>query len=722
MVQSNNLDAALQQAVGLQQAGRLAEAAQLYQAILAQKPSHAEALHWFGMLNHQLGDKGQALNLLRKAIKKQGKVGLYHYHLGLVLAADGKLDEAAMAYERALTLRPDLAAAANNLGAIRVQQGRAEAALRALRKAVKLQPGLAEANKNLGNALIMAGDLEAAVAAYRTAMGGMPRDIELRNNFAHALMETGDTEQALRLLGETLEAAPDNAAAHNLKGAAFKLMARDQEARAAFKRALELDPDCVEALVNLAVAEITDDEQKAGEELLRQALAAAPDNIEALTNLGSLLTKSGRPDEAIAPLEHLARLQPNDPARHIALASTLRLAHREQEAAAALRQAVKLAPGDCEAMTLLGDTLLDAGDIAQAHKLFRNALAQCPDEAGAYVSLTVSQKITAAELPLLQQMESLLTRCAARDDAEAEVEKLHFALGKGYNDLGDYERAFQHYAAGNRIAHRHMQFDRGEHTAQVDGIIATCDRRFFAARREFGSDSRRPIFILGMPRSGTTLTEQILASHSQVFGADELIYWSHQAQELGTGYGALDVATVKAMAAGYLEHLAAIDADSRHVTDKMPGNFMHLSLIHLAFPQARIVHCLRNPVDTCLSVFFQSFSGHHPYAYDLDDLAFYYREYRRLMAHWRETLPADVFMELQYEELLAEPEATARRLLAFCDLDWEPACLEFHRSARSVRTASRWQVRQPLYNSSRERWRHYAAHLGPLLPLLEAQG
>ncbi len=294
------------------------------------------------------------------------------------------------------------------------------------------------------------------------------------------------------------------------------------------------------------------------------------------------------------------------------------------------------------------------------------------------------------------------------------------------DDCKRYEEAFEHYRKGNAAKRRLVRFDADHYRAWVARIREVFTAAFFAERAGLGEPSERPVFVVGMPRSGTTLVEQILASHPAVFGAGELrgIFESVCALEdrAGAAYPgfvpALDEAAIRGAARRYLDALRSVDADAPRVTDKMPTNFFHLGFIALMFPGARIIHCRRDAMDTCLSNFVQLFREGHYYAYDLGDIAAYYRGYQGIMAHWREVLPIPMH-EIQYEALVEDQERISRELIDYMGLEWDARCLDFHRSDRAVRTASNWQVRQPLYRGARKRWEHYAKQLTQLESDLE---
>jgi len=310
----------------------------------------------------------------------------------------------------------------------------------------------------------------------------------------------------------------------------------------------------------------------------------------------------------------------------------------------------------------------------------------------------------------------------ADDDFRDEESRLiaRFALGKLYDDCSEYDKAFEHYAIGNALKRRSIDFDADEHTAWVDRVLDTFTEEFFRVHANEGNQSTRPVFIIGMIRSGTSLVEQILASHSCVYGAGELLEIPGLVRDLpdilqtqGTYpecIRRLDSRAIRVASERYLQALAGRDDQALRVIDKLPTNFLYLGLIAVMFPNAHIVHCRREPLDTCLSIYFQRFSQGHHYAYDFEDIAAYYAEYERLMRHWKKVLPVKI-LDVSYARLVDDLEAETRRMLGFCDLQWEETCLAFHRSARSVRTASSWQVRQPLYRTAQARWKHYGAHL-----------
>jgi hypothetical protein len=321
------------------------------------------------------------------------------------------------------------------------------------------------------------------------------------------------------------------------------------------------------------------------------------------------------------------------------------------------------------------------------------------------------RKMSPADAPWRDAAERVL----ARGLPAAHAVNLHHALGKYYDDVDDRDAAFHHHRRGNELARAsRSRYDRAEMTQRVTRTLAAFDRHALAALRPGGLASERPVFVVGMPRSGTSLTEQILASHPEVHGAGELLYWILAADAEHAASAEKRAATIAELGRAYLEGLTTQSPDASRVVDKLPVNFRNIGLIHAALPGARFIHLERNSLDTCLSIYFQGFSASHSYATDFGDLAHYYHEYRRLMAHWRAVLPPQTLLDVRYEDLVDDPESWSRRMLAHIGLPWDPRCLEFHRTHRPVLTASNWQVRQPISKGSVDRWRRYERFIGPL--------
>lgn len=477
-----------------------------------------------------------------------------------------------------------------------------------------------------------------------------------------------------------------------------------------------------------------------------------PNHPEALNLLGNLAQEANRVDLSIDMFEKSVAIKPKDPAYRVNLANSLLLADQSDLALKHVRKALSLKPGLPEALSTaarayracgkgedaekmykrllamdpnnvnakvgLADTLVEQGQTEQAVAMYRDVLNKAPGTLGAVTGLTRARRFQ-SEDPEFQAFEALISSPAV---ATKDRTAVHFALGKMYDDVQQFDRAFEHYQSAK--AGTAAKFDLRRYRSFVDRSIELFTPLFFLPRRKFGEPSDRPVFIVGMPRSGTTLTEQILSSHPDVTGAGELPDIEHATVNLAGGANRFSEAyfdnlrdctpeRVKRTAQRYLRTLKRRSTTSKRVVDKMPHNFEALGVIALMFPNARIVHCRRDPMDTCVSCFTQHFRETHGYTAALASLGHYYREYERLMDHWREHLPIK-FLDVYYETVVNDLEGQARRLVEFAELPWDDACVRFHENKRLVRTPSRWQVRQPVYRTSLERWKRYDKHLGPL--------
>jgi tetratricopeptide (TPR) repeat protein len=596
----------------------------------------------------------------------------------------GRLEEAAENFRSALQLAPDLAEAHVGLGDALKALGRPDEAAENLRRALKLKPRLAEAHLSLGNALRAQDRLDEAAECFRNAIGLNPDYAEAYSNLGNVLREQGDLDAAIASFRKALEFRPEMAGAHNNLGMALQIQGKLDEAAVSFE----------------------------------QALMHKPDYAEAGINVGHVFREQGKLDAAIGCYRKVLELSPGIAEAHSGLAGALR-EQGEQDAAAESYQRALALDADCISAHLgLGKLCQDTGRFDDARRHFDRVLELKPQHPAAWAALAGLRKMTPDDRPWAETAQRLL---GAAKKPEERMRLCH-ALGKYHDDTCQYEAAFGYYEHANRLKRERIgAFDREAFRQAIDSIIAAHPPEVARQRHAGSSSSRRPLFIAGMPRSGSSLTEQILASHPSVFGAGELRFWGEQAQkhEQAFASGYRDADLLRDMASRCEAELERHSETALRVVDKMPGNFMHLGLIHAAFPDARILHTQRNPADTCLSIYFQDFNNRHKYAADLDDLAFYYREYHRLMAHWREVLPPEVFMEVPYESLLEDQEGWSRRIVGFVGLEWDERCLDFHETGRKVGTASNWQVRQKIYKTSKERWRNYEQFAGPLLPLLE---
>ncbi len=649
--------AAFRAAIGLHKAGKLREAEGAYRRILETWPGDADALHFLGTIALQSRRPAEAIEAIRKAIAIWPKPA-YHYNLGLACIAGG-----------------------DGVGA--------ETAFRA---ALALDPRHAEAQFHLGSLLLRRNDAEAAVEAYRAALAARPDFVDALTNLGNVLVGTGRAAEAIPLLERARDLRPDDADMLTNLGIAQATRSLET-ALETYRSALAVKPDHFGALYNVGVIHSKLEQPAEAAESLRRAIAAAPRRVEARLALACELTDLERFDEAEAIIRQVIAEDPALPPAYTGLASMLRIQGRLDEASEQDRRALELDPNCISALARLAGRLRSKTPADERARL--EALAEAPQ-------VSVKRR-----------------------------RRIHHALA-GVYESEDADRAFEHLAKGN--GYRIAEFARGnrlyapaKREALVDSLIAGFDKAHFARVAGMGSESELPIFVVGMPRSGTTLTEQILASHSQVHGAGELndiprLQARLNRPDAGDDEGsyARDLTTdlIAAEAERHVAKLRRTAPTAIRVVDKAPINFQNLGLIATLFPRVRILHCRRNPVDTCLSCFQQDFTSSIPWSCDLESLGHFYRQYERIMAHWRDVLPVPV-LDVVYEDTVADSESTTRRILEFCGLDWEERTLAFHETDRPVRTASPDQARRPIYGSSVAKWRRYERHLKPLLDALD---
>jgi Flp pilus assembly protein TadD len=442
---------------------------------------------------------------------------------------------------------------------------------------------------------------------------------------------------------------------------------------------------------------------------------AAAELPEARSRLARALEGLGLVDEAIGHFRAAAGPAPSSADRRMDLVMALVLEENMAEAETQLRQVLAADPDLDEAQALLGRILAEAGDFDGAAACFKRALALQPGKAGVYYHLVRARKLTEADRPLLRRMIAAVPSVTL----VSHRVKLHLAIAKAFDDLADYGQAMKYIGKAAAVRKTISSFDRKVLAGQIDALIDLFTPAFLASHAAGGDPSEKPVLIVGMPRSGTTLCEQILSSHSKVVGAGELRFWGAREAAFNErrGDGWID-AWRRSAADDYLALLGALAPDAARVIDKNPFNFLFLGFFHIAFPMARIIHCRRHPIDTCLSIISTHIRTQGAFPADLDDLVFYYRQYARLMEHWRAILPSDRFIEVEYEAVVADPETETRARVAALGLEWEAACLRPEQNQRVVKTSSLWQVRQPIYRGSLERWRRYEPWLGPLRDLL----
>lgn len=564
----------------------------------------------------------------------------------------GRYQEAEALCRDIVAKQPNNAAALHALGLTHYMVRRYDQAIEHMTKAVQFDGTNAQYYCNLGESLRRAQRPDEAIETFEKALALKPEYLHAHLGMANALRDLGRRPEAMARYRLALALNPRFAEAYNYLGAMFLEQDRKTDAIAVLRKAVAIKPAYMEARLTLAHALDADGQLDEAKQVYEQLIAAQPNNTAAHNNLANLLKSQGRIDEAIAHYERALEINPSN--------------------------------------------------VQAYYNLSRAKTAKSDDKE-------------------IARLESMLERPKLTDPERMNV---HFALGKIYDDLGRFEAAFGHFEKANDLDSRSAPFDPRAHKALVDRLIVIFTKALFARRQGFGSESALPVFIVGMPRSGTTLIEQVLASHPRVFGAGELDQISHLVNAISAEISGappypesaaeLDALTACRLGESYVNYIRRLSGGGfARVTDKMPANFTHLGFIALLLPGARVIHATRDPLDTCLSCYFQHFTAPMPFANKLASLGRYYRGYERLMAHWRQVLPLPM-LEVPYEEMVDDHEAMCRKIVEFCGLEWDPVCLQFHKTERTVKTASTWQVRQPLYSTSVARWRHYEAFLAPL--------
>jgi tetratricopeptide (TPR) repeat protein len=581
------------------------------------------------------------------------------FDLALQHHQGGNLRQAELLYRQILQINPRHANARHLLGVIAHQVGRDDLAVDYIQQALRLHPDFPSAYNNLGAALTDLGRLDEAITSYQQAVRLKPKFAEAYNNLGNALRVQGRLEEAIASIQQALRLNPDFPGAHNHLGNALKDQGKLDEAMASYREALRLKPNYAEALANL----------------------------------GNVRAEQGRLDEAITNIRQAVRLRPDLAALHSHLGGVLTDQGQVEEAITSYREALRLKPTHADSMSQLASMLR----------------GKLPD----------------ADRTILEQrlMDSNLN--------DADRAKLLFGLAEVCDAKGEYIQAAAHLRQANALSlflhcQKGQAYDLNENTRFVENLMKAFTPAFFERVRGFGLETERPVFIVGLPRSGTTLTEQILAAHSQVHGAGELSLGRMDFLDLGTHstdesvFAAIPELPGDAFhrqAQRHLDYLATINGTAARIVDKMPNNYCYLGLLAALFPRAKFIHCRRDLRDVAVSCWMTNFR-YCQWAYDPEHIAAHFRDYQRLMEHWRTVLPVSV-LEVQYEDTVTDLPGQAQRMVEWCGLDWEPGCLKFNEGIRPVRTASKIQVREPIYTRSVARWRNYEAALSALFAALK---
>jgi tetratricopeptide (TPR) repeat protein len=676
-------------AVRSHQSGNLQDAERLYRAVLERDQGNAEAWHLLGMVALQTNRLDEAARLLRQATTRDTSKPEYHANLGNVLQARGQLDEA----------------------------------INEFRKALRLQPGDWQIHFNLANALRTRGALDESVHHYQEALRRNPNAVPVHTNLGITLLAQGKVDAAIESLQKALHLQPGLTAAQYHLAKAFRLQGNLNAANAHLRDVLRQKPDFFDAHLDMGLVNKEGGELAAAETCFRQALQSRPNDADASRLLAGILRDQGKFAEAVECNRRMIDKCPQSAEWHYNLGLVLEDQGKLDEALDCYQTSLRLKPDFRRAQVAEAAILEKKGDIQRAYDIVRPLVdAEDADAKTVLLFATLCRQrgdrdLAVTHLDQLLERENLSVRWRTM---------AHTQLGEALDALGRFDDAFAHFRQANRL--KPGRFDAPQHTQTIDATIRAYGAGPMATLPRATNQSELPLFIVGMPRSGTSLVEQILAYHTDVHGAGELTdvgqYADHLHETLGSSsphpgcLGDLTRDALDTLADDYLQRLRRLSPTAVRVTDKMPYNYLLVGLIRLLFPASRIIHCVRDPLDTCVSCFFRNFLPSATHTTDLRALGSYHNDYRRLMRHWTETLRVPM-LEVRYEELVQRPEEESRGMVEYVGLRWDPNCLRFHESNRFMNTASYQQVRQPVYTKSVGRWRNYRQHIKPLMEALE---
>lgn len=650
-----DIQAAIERAIKHHQAGQLSMAERLYRQILHFSPNNVLANHHLGIIAHQTGKYAIAAKLIGKALSIKPDYPEAHYNLGNTLKKLGKSNEAVECFRKAISIKTDYSKAYYNLGNTLHEQGKLDEAEGCFRKALSINQNYTEVLNSLGVILQVQKKFDEASEHFRKAISVKPDYAKAHYNLGNTLHEQGKFDEAEGCFRKALSIKSDYTEAYYSLGITLKEQGKLDEATNYCRKALYINPNCAEAHNNLGVTLQEQNVYEEAEVHFRKALSINPECAETLFNLSTLLKQNGKIDEATSCLEKALSIKP---------------------------------------------------DYAEAHHIL------------------ASIRTYTAPDSQLKLMEDLFNK---EDTSDSSRIYLAFGLGKAYEDLKNFDIAFDFIRQANTLKRRTFNYS----IAREQKLFSVCQKTFglqFPAKSKKSEiHDETPIFIIGMPRSGTSLVEQILASHPMVHGAGELTNLEKfflkltNEKSIASAFECIakdDGTLVTQIGAEYIKKLREYSDSTRFITDKMPYNFLYIGLIHLCLPKARIIHCNREPMDTCLSIFKNCFRYGHRYAYDQKNLGQYYLLYQDIMRHWQNIVP-EIIYNLCYEDLVRDQEGQTRKLLEHCELPWDKACLSYHKTPRTVATASSVQVRKPIYQDSIQRWKKYEKQLKTLKSILK---
>ncbi len=609
------------------------------------------------------------------------------------------------------------------LGATLVKQEKAREAEHTLSRATRIAGDFARAHEGLAEALILQGKLPEALESLNKAAKLEPGSASIRMKKAKVLTGLGRDDDATQEFEASFKLTPHRE--ELVRGLGLQRMGNLQQAEKIYRDVLLKDPDNVDALRLLAGIAMRAKQWGDAEALLERAVEITPDFFQGWMDLGLARQEQDKTDAALQAYARVQRLEPNKANGYAAAGTTSALAGLHDQAIAYYEKAIEREPHHAGALSGLGHVLKTVGRQQEAIARYRECVEYNPSHGESWWSLANLKTFRFKD----GEVEAMLAQVDDERLSDEVRANFHFALGKAFEDRKEYDRAFEHYASGNDNRRQRETYDPVQTADVHEQFVSTFTRQFLDSRGATGDPSPAPIFIIGLPRSGSTLIEQILASHPQVEGTHELPDLGRVARSIGvrredrkiypTVVPELTDEEIAELGARYLERTEKHRPEGApRFTDKLPNNFVHVGFLQLILPNAKIIDARRHPLDSCLGSFKQLFARGQPFTYDQFELAEFYLQYVRLMDHWDTVLPGKV-LRVQYEDVVDDLETQVRCILDYCELPWNDACLRFYETDRAVKTASSEQVRQPIYSSSKHLWRNYEKHLEPMIEVLE---
>ena len=666
--------------------GKIIEALNVAEALISKHPNESILFNISGVCYKAIDQLTDAVNSFEKAVTIKPDFTDAYYNLGLTFQELNMLDEAVKSYEKALEIQPKYARVYNNLGIVFKELGQLHDSIKSYKKAIASQPDFTEALNNLGNALREDGQLEDAIKFYKKAIALNPDFADAYNNIGIILFEVGKSNDAINFYMKALEIEPSYTEVHNNLGNALKEIGQFDDAVMSYKAAIVFQSDYADAHYNLGV--ILQDLQRLQEAEIsyKNAIAIQSDYADAHYNLGILFHETGQLEMAIKSLE----------------------------------MTVIINPENAEAHKYLGNTFQSNGQVDEAINCYEKALSIKPDHADAHRNLSTVKKYIQDDAQIILMQNLLLAGKLSQSDQV----HLCFALAKAYEDLGKQDDLFKLLHKGNHLRKEELNYSISQDLDQNSNLrkLAHLNPSISEKLVLYKPSKIRPIFIVGMPRSGTSLVEQIISSHQEVHGAGELgtlnSIISPIVNDCVMQKKEVTEENFLLIRKSYLDFISRLDTPESIFTDKMPSNFKYIGFILKALPEAKIINLNRDSKAICWSIYKSYFPGKGlGFAFNMEDLAGYYNSYNELMNFWHQLFPNKIY-DICYEDLTTNQEKETKKLLEYCELEWDDKCLDFHTNKRAVKTTSSLQVRKKMYQGSSEAWKKHADYLQPLIKAL----